>query len=104
LSLRPERRDAAGDDAIATDGFLPGSAVRLLASCFLLIAGHTTSPADEFRTAAISVGRPDWRAALDRLRSEINTQPAIAGNFTFSGRRRLPPHDPRAMPALLQLK
>lgn len=59
--------------------------------------------ADEFRTPAVSAVRIEWRAALDQLRTEINTRPAIASNFTFSGQRRLPAHDPRTMPALLQL-
>jgi hypothetical protein len=83
-------------------GFLVGSVVRLLASCLLLIAGHAILRAEEFRSAAIAVARPDWRAALDQLRSEINSQPAVAGNFSFA-QRRLPSYDPRAMPALLQL-
>jgi len=47
--------------------------------------------------------RVDWRAALDQLRSEIGTQPALASDFTFSGQRRLPPFDPRSRPALVQL-
>lgn len=59
--------------------------------------------ADEFRTPAVSAVRIEWRAALDQLRSEINTRPAIASHFTFAGQRRLPAYDPRTMPALLQL-
>ncbi|NVN86159.1 MAG: M23 family peptidase [Rhodopseudomonas sp.] len=69
----------------------------------LLIAGTARLAADEFRTPAVSVLRVDWRAALDQLRSEINTQPAIASAFTFTGKRRLRPFDPRLMPALVQL-
>ena len=37
------------------------------------------------------------------MRSEINTQPAVASAFTFSGQRRLPAFDPRSTPALVQL-
>jgi hypothetical protein len=59
--------------------------------------------ADEFRTAAISSVRVEWRAVLDQLRSEINTQPAVASTFTFSGSRRLPAYDPRSTLALVQL-
>ena len=59
--------------------------------------------ADEFRTPAISAVRVEWRAALDQLRSEINTQPAVASDFTASGHRRLPAYDPRSRPALVQL-
>ena len=78
-------------------------ATRLLASLFLLLAGTLVPIADEFRTAAISAVRVEWRAALDQLRSEINTQPAVASTFTFSGKRRLPAFDPRLTPALVQL-
>jgi hypothetical protein len=60
-------------------------------------------PADEFRTPAISAVRVDWRAALDQLRSEIGAQPALAADFTFTGRRRLTSSDPHATPALVQL-
>jgi len=78
--------------------------VRVWASSLLLLtAGQAALPAEEFGTATISVGRVDWRAARDQLRSEINTQPAIATNFTFAGQRRVPRHDPRAFPAMLQL-
>jgi len=75
----------------------------LLASSLLLVAGSSILVADEFRTPAISVARVEWRAALDQLRSEINAQPTVASAFTFLGRRRLAPSDPRSMPALLQL-
>jgi hypothetical protein len=78
-------------------------AARLLASCLLLIAGTAGLCADEFRTPAVSVVRVEWRAALDQLRSEIGTQPAVVPSFTFFGRRRLPAFDPRSVPALVQL-
>ena len=76
---------------------------RLLASFLLLLAGTALVGADEFRTPAVSAVRVEWRAALDQLRSEINTQPAVAPAFTFTGQRRLPPFDPRMTPALVQL-
>jgi hypothetical protein len=69
----------------------------------LPVAGSQNLTADEFRSPEISAVRVDWRAALDQLRTEINSQPAIASNFTFSGQRRLPASDPRSMPALVQL-
>ncbi len=59
--------------------------------------------ADEFKTPAVSAVHVEWRAALDQLRSEISTQPAMASAFTFSGQRRLPAFDPRSTPALVQL-
>jgi hypothetical protein len=65
--------------------------------------GAACVSADEFKTPAISVARVEWRAVLDELRSEINSQPAIASAFTFSGQRRLPALDPRSTPALVQL-
>lgn len=76
---------------------------RWLAAFCLLTAGVVGAFADEFRTPSISAVRVEWRAVLDQLRSEINTQPAIASNFTFSGQRRVPAWDPRSTPALVQL-
>jgi hypothetical protein len=70
---------------------------------FLLLASIAIVTADEFRTPSISAVRVDWRAAVDQLRSEIGTQPAVAPAFTFSRQRRLPAFDPRTMPALVQL-
>jgi len=67
------------------------------------IAGPAVLSADEFRTPAISAVRVEWRTALDQLRSEINTQPAVASDFAASGHRRLPAYDPRSRPALVQL-
>jgi hypothetical protein len=74
-----------------------------LASFWLLIAGAAVVIADEFRTPAISAVRVEWRAALDQLQTEINSQPAVAPAFTFARRRRLPAYDPRSTPALVQL-
>ena len=78
-------------------------AVRLLtrwlaALCLLSVCAIGAS-ADEFRTPSISAIRVEWRAALDQLRSEINTQPAIASAFTFASQRRVPRWDPRALRA-----
>jgi hypothetical protein len=75
----------------------------LLAAFSLLLAGTAILTADEFRTPAISAARVEWRAALDQFRSEIGAQPAVASAFTFTGRRRLAPFDPRSTPALVQL-
>ena len=75
----------------------------LLAPFALLLVGTDILTADEFKTQAISTVHVEWRAALDQLRSEISTQPAVASDFTFTGQRRLPAFDPRSMPALLQL-
>ena len=92
---------APGGDALGT------KAVRflalLLASFPLPIAGSAAVAADEFKTPAISAVHVDWRAALDQLRSEINTQPAVASAFSFTRRYRLPAFDPRSTPALVQL-
>jgi hypothetical protein len=90
-----------GGDALGTKAVR--SATRLLASLVLVLAGTIVPNADEFRTAAISAVRVEWRAALDQLRSEINTRPAVASALAFSGQRRLPALDPRATPALVQL-
>jgi hypothetical protein len=92
---------APGGDALGTRSVR--SVTCSLASFSLLLAGTTILSADEFRTPAVSAVRVDWRAALDQLRAEINTQPAVAPAFTFTGQRRLPPFDPRSMPALVQL-
>ena len=74
--------------------------------CWLLLAftaGSACLAAGEFKTPAISSVRVEWRAVLDALRSEINTQPSVASAFTFSGQRRVWPSDPRSTPALVQL-
>jgi murein DD-endopeptidase MepM/ murein hydrolase activator NlpD len=92
---------APGGDALGTKAVR--FVTRCLASFPLLLAGTAVPAADEFRTAAISTVRVEWRAVLDQLRSEINTQPAVASAFTFSGQRRLPAFDPRTTPALVQL-
>src|SRR4051794_21196355 len=82
--------------------------MRWLAACCLLavclpILGLTGASADEFRTPSISAVRVEWRAVLDQLRSEINSQPSIASAFTFASQRRVSRSDPRSMPALVQL-
>jgi murein DD-endopeptidase MepM/ murein hydrolase activator NlpD len=86
---------------------LGGKAVRfvnsLWAALILLPAGAPSAAAEDFRTPAISVVRVDWRAALDQLRAEIGTAPALASDFSFSRGRRVPRFDPRSMPALVQL-
>ncbi len=80
-----------------------GFVERLLAAMFLLLPGTAALTADEFRTPAISTVRVEWRAVRDQLRTEINTRPAVASVFTFSGQRRVPAWDPRSMPSLVQL-
>jgi hypothetical protein len=75
----------------------------LLAAFSLFSAGTADLTAEEFRTPSVSAVRVEWRAALDQLRSEINTQASIAPDFTFARRWRLPASDPRSMPALVQL-
>jgi hypothetical protein len=69
----------------------------------MLSAGTAAVTAEEFRTPSISAVRVEWRAVLDQFRSEINTQASVAPDFTFARRWRLPPSDPRSMPALVQL-
>jgi hypothetical protein len=76
---------------------------RLLAWLLPFIAGSACLAADAFKTPAISAVRVEWRAVLDMLRSEINTEPSVASALTFSGQRRVWPSDPRSTPALVQL-
>jgi len=76
---------------------------RWLAALCLLPAGLPGAAAEEFRTPSITAVRVEWRAVLDRLRTEIAPHPAIASRFTFAGQRRVPAWDPRATPALVQL-
>ena len=73
----------------------------LLAALSLLTA--TPLAADEIRSPSLTALRVDWRAALDQLRTEVNSRPQIAGDFIFAPRRSVPRYDPRAMPALVQL-
>src|ERR1700722_17504183 len=74
-----------------------------LTSLLALFADNGLLRADEFRTPPISAVRVEWHAVLDQLRSEINAKPAVAPDFTFSGKRRLAAFDPRSRPALVQL-
>jgi hypothetical protein len=74
-----------------------------LAAFASLLASPFAASADEFRTPSISTVRVEWRAVLEQLRAEINTQPSIAANFTFAGQRCVPSDDPRSSPALVQL-
>ena len=68
--------------------------------CLLLLAIllglFRPARADEFRTPAISVMRPDWPAAANQFKAEIDSQPLAAGQFTFSSgrhpRQQLNPH------------
>jgi len=74
-----------------------------LAFFFVFVAGANALAANEFRSPAISAVRVDWRAALDQLRAEIGSQPAVVPAFTFASRYRLAASDPRALPAFVQL-
>jgi murein DD-endopeptidase MepM/ murein hydrolase activator NlpD len=76
---------------------------RLLAVFLLHLSGTIGVCAQEFRTPSISTVRVEWRAVLDQLRTEINTRPSVAPAFTFATQRRVPAHDPRSTPALVQL-
>lgn len=44
--------------------------------------------ADEFRTPAISIVKPDWPAAVNQLKAEIDSQPLAVDNFSFTGLRQ----------------
>ena len=66
-----------------------------LAAFATLLAGAATASAQEFRTPSISAMRVDWRAALDQLRAEINSEPRVASYFSFAGPRRVPASNPR---------
>jgi murein DD-endopeptidase MepM/ murein hydrolase activator NlpD len=80
-----------------------GSVTRLLAAFFLLQAGTGLIAAEEFQTAQISVVHVEWRAALDQMRAELGTVPALGPDFAFVSQHRVPTTDPRSMPALVQL-
>jgi hypothetical protein len=75
----------------------------LLAASLLHLAGALGVSAEEFQTPSISAVRVEWRAVVDQLRSEIGTRPSVASAFTFASQRRVPAHDPRSTPALVQL-
>ncbi|MGY0574099.1 M23 family peptidase [Bradyrhizobium sp. RDM12] len=88
-----------GGETVGTNGLRFVSF--LLASLSLLIASPLA--AEEFRGPSLTALRVDWRAALDQLRTEINSRPQVAGDFIFVPRHSVPRFDPRAMPALVQL-
>ena len=95
-----ELRGTPGGDCIEYDGCPLAQA---LAGSPLFAPGRAHRAAAEFRTPSITAVRVEWRAALDQLRTEIATRPAIASRFTFAGQRRVPAWDPRSAPALVQL-
>jgi hypothetical protein len=76
---------------------------RWLAAFCLLLGGIPDVSGHEFRTPSITAVRVEWRAAVDQLRSEISSKPAIASRFSFASRHRMAASDPRATPALVQL-
>ncbi|MBB5045822.1 hypothetical protein HNR60_000557 [Rhodopseudomonas rhenobacensis] len=79
-------------------------AVKLIAAAWLALGlAATAAPADEFRTVPVSAMRVDWRAAVEQLKAEIGTPPAVAAAFSFGPQRRFRGADPRAWPAMLQL-
>ncbi|MGX4772029.1 M23 family peptidase [Bradyrhizobium guangdongense] len=90
---------APGGETVVGNRFLFVSL--LLASLSLLTAKPLA--ADEIRSPSLTALRVDWRAALDQLRTEINSRPQVAADFTFVPRRSVARFDPRAMPALVQL-
>jgi hypothetical protein len=77
--------------------------MRAAAAWLLLATAIGGAAADDFRTPGISIVRVEWRTVLDELKSEIGASPNIAARFTFNALRRLPPSDPRTIPALMQL-
>jgi hypothetical protein len=80
-----------------------GSVTRLLAAFFLLQASTGLIAAEEFQTTQISVVHVEWRAALDQMRAELGTVPALGPDFAFVSQHRVAATDPRSMPALVQL-
>jgi hypothetical protein len=85
-------------------GFFRDRAFKLIAGAFLLPASLLGSAsASEFRTAAVSAARVDWRAVVEQLKAEIGTEPGAAARFSFAAQRRFRPSDPRSQPALVQL-
>jgi hypothetical protein len=59
--------------------------------------------ADEFRTPAISVARPDWHAAAVQLRNEISTQQQAADHFNFAIERQSRRFRPQRFTSIAQL-
>jgi murein DD-endopeptidase MepM/ murein hydrolase activator NlpD len=76
-----------------------------VAPSLLAVFAATATPcaADDFRPPRTTALPIDWRGAVDRLRAELDAQPAVAAHFAFSGRRHLPKYDPRTTPALVAL-
>ncbi|CAN5263816.1 peptidoglycan DD-metalloendopeptidase family protein [soil metagenome] len=56
------------------------------AALYSAALAHPVS-ADEFRTPAISIVKPDWPAAVNQLKAEIDSQPLAADSFSFTGLR-----------------
>ncbi len=70
-----------------------------------MLSGPLSKPvhADEFRTPAISVARVDWAAATTQFRTEIDSQPLAAGQFTFMAGRSSRQTAPQRIAAITQL-
>lgn len=85
------------------------AAVAQLRCCFLLIVWSCialfASPghADEFRTPAISVVRPDWQAATSQFGTEVSVQPLARDQFSFAADSRTREFNPRRIAAIAQL-
>jgi hypothetical protein len=76
----------------------------MIAGAAFFVAAVQAQAETEFRTPAVTVLQPDWRAVLDQLRTELGPEPAAAGQISFAPARRRPFEDPRHWPALVQLQ
>lgn len=72
---------------------------------FAALAGFFTQPvhADEFTTPGITLMKADWPAAASQLKAEIESQPLVADQFTFTAGPRSRQGSPRRIAAIAQL-
>lgn len=70
-----------------------------------VLAGLFVRPvhADEFRTPAITFMKADWPAAASQLKAEIESQPLVADQFSFTAGPRSRQVSPRRIAAIAQL-
>ena len=75
--------------------------------CFLSVASLCLlvqpARAAEFKTPAISVVTPDWPAAVNQLRGEIDSQPLAVDNFNFSTRNQPSQFNAQRITAISQI-
>lgn len=68
-----------------------------------LLSLDRAANADQFKTPAISVARPDWQSAVRQLRTEISSEPHAVEHFNFTAASRARLFRPQQFTSIAQL-